>query len=170
MSNPAQHNGNALKNLIRYLKSTLTQKLCYILKGCKTFVVYSDADWVGDKYDRKSVSGKVSTSYGGPISWSSNKQRSVATSSRESKYIALATSAKQGQWLAQVFRDLRRGQYIGKNLDFVQMYGDDQGALALIKNPHLHERSKHIDVCFHFIRDLAEKGKLIVDYIPTAEK
>ena len=48
------------------------------------------------------------------------------------------------------------------------MLGDNQGSLALVKNPHLHERSKHIDICYHYIRDLAEQGKLQVNYIPTA--
>ena len=49
------------------------------------------------------------------------------------------------------------------------MLGDNQGSLALVKNPHLHERSKHIDICYHFIRDLNERGKLDVAYIPTNE-
>ena len=153
---------------MRYLKSTATQKLRFGPGGANTVKIYSDADWAGDRTDRKSISGGVAMFYGGPISWSSKKQRSVSTSSCESEYIALSTSAKQGQWIAQVFRDLGRSHYIGENPDRVQMYGDNQGALALVKNPHLHERSKHIDVCFHYIRDLAEKGRL-VDYIPTAE-
>jgi hypothetical protein len=73
------------------------------------------------------------------------------------------------QWLAQIFRDLQVARYIGKNANLVEMRGDNQGALALVKNPHLHERSKHIDICYHFIRDLAEKGKLNVEFIPTTE-
>jgi hypothetical protein len=49
------------------------------------------------------------------------------------------------------------------------MLGDNQGALALVQNPHLHERSKHIDICYHFIRDLEEKGRLDVSFVPTTE-
>lgn len=49
------------------------------------------------------------------------------------------------------------------------MRGDNQGALALVKNPQLYERSKHIDICYHYIRDLEEKGKIQVTYIPTSE-
>ena len=49
------------------------------------------------------------------------------------------------------------------------MLGDNQGALALIKNAHLNERSKHVDIYYYFIRDLAEKGELRVDYIPIAK-
>jgi hypothetical protein len=107
--------------------------------------------------------------YGGPISWASKKQNSVATSSAESEYIAMAMSTKQGRWNAQVLKDLGRPQYIGKNGDTIQMFGNNQGALALAKNPHLHERSKHIDICYHFIRDLTEKAKVITNYINTVD-
>ncbi|KHJ30951.1 putative effector [Erysiphe necator] len=87
----------------------------------------------------------------------------------EAEYISQAPYAKQGQWIAQILRDLRMPKIIDKNGLTVQMYGDNQGALALVKYPHLHERSKHIDVSHHFIRELAEKRKLIIDYIPTSE-
>jgi hypothetical protein len=170
MSDPAKHHGHALKNLLRYLRSTVTMKLRYGPGGAHSqFVIYSDADWASDVVDRKSVSGSTAMFYGGPISWSSKKQRSVATSSCESEYIALSTCCKQGQWIAQVFRDLGFPKYIGKDTNKVQMLGDNQGAIALTKNPHLHERSKHIDVCYHYVRDLAERGKLDVAYVPTAD-
>ncbi|KAI0999419.1 hypothetical protein K3495_g8778 [Podosphaera aphanis] len=97
MSDPAEHHGQASKNLFRYLKSTADQKIRYGPgETHKQFVVYSDADWAGDKVDRKSISGSIAMFYGGPILWSSKKQRSVATSSCESEYIALASCAKQG--------------------------------------------------------------------------
>jgi len=170
MSDPAEHHGHALKNLLRYLRSTVTMKLRYGPGGAHSqFVIYSDADWASDAVDRKSVSGSTAMFYGGPISWSSKKQRSVSTSSCESEYIALTTCCKQGQWIAQVFRDLGFPKYIGKDTNKVQMLGDNQGAIALTKNPHLHERSKHIDVCYHFVRDMAEQGKLEVAYVPTAD-
>ena len=170
MSDPVEHHGHALKSLLRYLRSTATMKLRYGPGGAHSkFVIYSDADWASDAADRRSVSGSVAMFYGGPISWSSKKQRSVATSSCESEYMALSTSCKQGQWIAQVFRDLGFPEYIGKDTNKVLMLGDNQGAIALTKNPHLHERSKHIDICYHFIRDLVEQGKLEVTYVPSAD-
>lgn len=75
----------------------------------------------------------------------------------------------QGQWVAQLLHDMDMSEYIGQNSRTVDMRGDNQGAIALIKNPHLHERSKHIDVCYHHIRDLAEKERLDIQYISTAE-
>lgn len=168
MSDPCERHGHALKKLMRYLNSTITQKIRYGAgNGFQYVTVYSDADWASDKTDRKSVSGFTVMFQGGPISWGSKKQRSVATSSCESEYMALAMCSKQGQWIAQILRDLGRDIYISKNGRAVQMLGDNQGALALVENPHLHERSKHIDISYHFIRDLQEKGKLTVAYVPT---
>jgi hypothetical protein len=170
MSDPVEHHGHALKNLMRYLRSTLHQKICYGPGGeSEHFTLYSDADWASDKSDRKSVGGYVVMFYGGPISWSSKKQRSVATSSCESEYMALAMCAKQGQWVAQIFRDLGRPQYVGQNGVKVHMLGDNQGAIALAENPHLHDRSKHIAIAYHFIRDLVETQKAQITYIPTTE-
>jgi len=60
-------------------------------------------------------------------------------------------------------------EYIGKNGITVDIRRDNQGALALVKNPHLHEQSKHIDVYYHYIRDLAEKQRLKIEYVPIAE-
>ncbi|KAI1007124.1 hypothetical protein K3495_g1100 [Podosphaera aphanis] len=86
MSDPAKHHGQALKYLLRYLKSTVKQKIHYGPDGAyKHFFIYSDADWAGDTSDRKSVSRSVAMFYGGLISWSSKKQRCVATSSCESE-------------------------------------------------------------------------------------
>ena len=172
MSNPAVHHGQALKDLMRYLRSTIRQKLRFgpgIRDHDSHFVIYTDADWANDKSDRKSVSGGVGMFYGGPFCWMSKKQRSVARSSCESEYISQSMYAMQGQWTAQVFRDLQMPDYIGTDGIKVDMRGDNQGAIALTKNPHLHERSKHIDVCYHYIRDLVEKGKLGVEYVPTSE-
>jgi hypothetical protein len=163
-----------MRSLMRYLRSTINQKLRFGPGGAceSSFAIYSDADWASDAVDRKSMSGGVGMFYGGPFCWSAKKQTAVSTSSCESEYIAQATHARQGQWTAQVFKDLGVPRYINpdpEKRNTVQMYGDNQGSLALIKNPRLNDRSKHIDVCHHFIRDLAEKQKLQVDYIPTTD-
>jgi hypothetical protein len=107
--------------------------------------------------------------YGGLVSWGSRKQTSVATSSTKSEYIAMSSCAKQSQWIVQVLRDMGFPRYIGKDPYTVQIKGDNQGALALVKNPHLHERSKHIDIQYHHIRDLETRKRIAVSYIPTID-
>ena len=82
MSDPTVHHGHALKELMRYLRSTTKQKLRFGPGGeHKHFVIFTDADWASDKSDRKSVSGGVGIFYGGPFCWMSKKQKSVARSS-----------------------------------------------------------------------------------------
>jgi hypothetical protein len=175
MSQPVEHHGHGLKGLMRYLKSTIKQKLRYgpgsssSTSTSTKLVRYTDSDWATCKTDRKSISGGVGILYGGPISWYSQKQRSVATSSTEAEYIAMSKCAKQSQWEAQVLRDIGYASLIGKDPYCVDIRGDNQGTLALVKNPELHDRSKHIDICYHFIRDLEAKGKVKVSYIPTTD-
>jgi hypothetical protein len=115
-----------------------------------------------DTSDRKSISGSVAVLYGGSISWSTKKEKAVSISSCESEYVALSEYSKQGQWFAQLLRDMKRNKYIGLEPNIVYMLGDNMGAIALTKNPHLNEQSKHIDICYHFVRDLARNGRLQV--------
>jgi hypothetical protein len=170
MSDPAKYHGYVLKNLLRYVQSTIKPKLRFGPgRAYDHIVIYFEADWESDKSDRKSISGSVAIFYGGPISWSSKKQKAVSTLSYELEYVALSACTKQGQWFAQLLQDIRRNKYIGPDTNMVYMLGDNMGAIALIKNLHLNERSKHIDICYHFVRDLARNGRLRVSYVPTTD-
>src|SRR6266480_4769844 len=130
---PAEHHGRALKRVMRYLRSTIKLRLRFGPWGDLRLVVYSDADYAADKTDRKSISGAIGTLWGAAIFWLSRKQRSVSTSTTEAEYIAMSTTAKQGQWIAQVLHDMGYPQYIADNGMTVETRGDNQGALALIK-------------------------------------
>ncbi len=174
LSDSAEHHAQALKTLLRYLRSNTDMGIMYggkerVKPEDQTLKIYSDADWASDKETRKSTGAEVCTFYEGPIFWTSKRQRSVATSSTESEYMTMAAMSKQSQWIAQMLRDMGHGNVIGDNPYCVDIIGDNQGALALVKNPHLHERSKHIDICYHYIRDLHATGKVQVSYIPTSE-
>lgn len=169
MKDPADHHMKAVIRLMKYIRSTIKLRIKYSSNRSTTLVMYSDADWAGQKHDRKSTSGSAGMLCGGAITWSSRVQRSVATSSTESEYMAMSGTAKTSQWVAQVLRDMGYSKYIGRTPSTVDIRGDNQGALALVKNPHLHERLKHIDICYHHIRDLAERRRIEVTYIPTDE-
>jgi hypothetical protein len=169
MQDPSERHWTYLKALMRYVRSSLSLRLRFGRGRNLDLVVYTDADWAGQKSDRKSTSGGVAMLYGGPVCWLSKVQRSVATSSTESEYIAQSTNAKTTQWLAQILRDIECLELIGEDVKTVQMLADNQGAIALAKNPHLHERSRHIDICHHYVRDLVQRGRVKIKYIPTAE-
>lgn len=81
----------------------------------------------------------------------------------------MSLTAKQGQWIAQVLRDMGYPQYVAKNAMTVETRGDNQGALALIKNGHLNDRSKHIATTMHHIRDLYENKRINPEYVATEE-
>ena len=176
MQDPSESHWTYLKALLRYVRSSVGLQLRFGPRTNSTessydrtkskLTVYTDADWAGQKSDRKSTSGGVAMLYSGPIYWISKVQRSVATSSTESEYIAQSTNAKASQWLAQILQDMKCPELIGK---IVRMLADNQGAIALAKNPHLHDRSRHIDIKYHHVRNLVESRKLKIKYIPTAE-
>ncbi len=117
------------------------------------------------------------------MSWASRKQKSVATSTTEAEYMALSMCAKTGIWLMQVLRDMGMSKHLGNNPHRVsiredeahqaasplQLKGDNQAVLTLVKDAHVHERSKHIDVAYHHIRNLHKRNQIQVDFVPSQD-
>jgi hypothetical protein len=126
---------------------------------------YVDSDWASDKNDRRSITGYVFLICGGAVSWSSKKQHSTAQSSTEAKYMAGAHAAKKVAWLRTFLSE------IGRILNSpTRLLVDNQSAIALTKNPEFHNRTKHIAVRYHFIREKMEEGELAPEYVPTNEQ
>jgi hypothetical protein len=99
------------------------------------------------------------------ISWQSQKQKVVALSSCEAEYIAATTGACQGIWLNRLLAEL-----LGEDPGQTVMKVDNKSAINLCKNPVLHDRSKHIDTRFHFIRECVEKKQIAVEYVRTEDQ
>lgn len=105
-SNPTVNHWVAVKRIFRYLKGTINLGILYKSHNYDKCVGYSDADWAGDRADRKSTSGycfKLSSSL---VSWRTNKQTCVALSTAEAEYVALAAASQEAVWLKQLFCDL----------------------------------------------------------------
>jgi hypothetical protein len=128
-------------------------------------VGFSDRDLAGDVDDRKSTSGSIFLLGSILVTWASQKQRVVALSSCEAEYIASANAACQGIWLSHLL-----GGLLGMEAPKVKLLVDNKPAIALSKNPSLHDRSKHIDTRYHFIRDCVERGEVDIDHISTTEQ
>ena len=126
---------------------------------------YSDSYLAGDPDGRKSTSRVVFFLGNNIITWSSQKQKVVALSSCEAEYMAAGTAACQGVWLSRLLGDL-----IGRAPAKFKLLVDNKSAIALCKNPVHHDRSKHIDTKFHFIRDCIEEGQIDVDHVRTEEQ
>ena len=92
----------------------------------------------------------------------------MATSTTHSEYIALSEACKQGEWLRALLRELQRTELLGENL-VTPIFSDNQACIALAKDPVAHSRTKHIDVRYHYIRELVVEGKTTIDYCPTID-
>ncbi|KAL0420696.1 UNVERIFIED_CONTAM: Retrovirus-related Pol polyprotein from transposon TNT 1-94 [Sesamum latifolium] len=165
MENPIEMYLQVAKRVLRYLKGTIGFGIFYKKEGNDELRVYSDSDYAGDLEDRKSTSGYVFLLSSGAISWSSKKQPVVSLSTTEAEFIAAASCACQVVWLKRVLGKL------GQNQDkSTLIYCDSSSAIKLSKNPVMHGRSKHIDVRFHFLRDLTKDGTIDLVHCRTQEQ
>ena len=140
MIKPMAEHWKALDRAVGYMLHEPYQGL--VLKKPKNLrpYIYLDADYASDKQDRKSISGRISTLGGMIVGWSSKKQQTVSLSSCESEYIAYAEGCQEALFMNQLLEEL-----LGK-LTSATIYGDNQGALFLVKNLQVSQRTKHIDI------------------------
>jgi len=166
MQRPTTEHQQAVKRIVRYVAGTLDHGLYYPrCSGEAHLVGYSDSDHAGDIDTSKSTSGILLFLGKCLVSWQSVKQQVVALSSCEAEYIAASTASTQALWLARLLGDL-----LGRDTEAVELRVDSKSALALAKNPVFHERSKHIRVRYHFIRDCLEEGSIKAGYINTNDQ
>ena len=160
-ANPDAAHLTAVKRILRYLKGTVNFALKYEQSDSGALIGFSDADWAGDQDDRRSTTGNVFLLNGGAVSWLSKKQATVALSTAEAEYIALSQAAQEGIWLKRLLSDL------GVEAMSTLILEDNQGAIAIAKNPVNHSRTKHIDIRYHYIRECVQNGQIELQYCPT---
>ncbi|CAN1262899.1 Retrovirus-related Pol polyprotein from transposon TNT 1-94 [Linum perenne] len=164
MSNPGEKHWSAMKQTLRYLNGSTHLGLLYTEHTSRNDLVgYVDSDFASNKDTRKSTTCFVFTWAGNCITWKSQQQSIVALSSTEAEYIAAAEACKEAIWLKGLLSELECKHYIPV------LHMDSQSALHLCKDPVYHERTKHIDVRFHFIRDEVEKQHLKVVKVAGTE-
>jgi Reverse transcriptase (RNA-dependent DNA polymerase) len=165
MHAPGSEHWAAAKHLLRYIQRTKETKLVLGKEpNQKDLVLYSDSDYAGDRDTRKSTTGFVSILYGGAISWKSQLQKTVAQSTMESEYIALAQATKESLWLSKLILDFHGNSKLPTTL-----YSDNTAAQILAKNPENHERAKHIDTKYHLVRDEVEEERIKLEDISSKE-
>jgi hypothetical protein len=126
---------------------------------------FTDSDWMGSVVDRKSTSGYCFSLGSAMISWSSRKQGFVAQSTAEAEYIAASAASREAVWLRKLLSDLFRTE-----LEPTVIHCDNQSCIKLTENPVFHDRSKHIEMRYHYIRDMIQRKFLSLQYVPTAEQ
>ena len=161
---PYLEHWNAVKRIFAYLQGTQTHGLRFGAMG-NQLKGYTDADYAGNLETRQSTSGFIFTLYGGPVAWSSRRQSCVALSTTEAEYVAASDATKEGIWLRRLLLDLNPEWNVP-----LPLLCDNQSAIRLIRNPEFHQRTKHIDVRYHFIRGHHEAKEIDVLYVPTEEQ
>jgi hypothetical protein len=161
-SNPGLAHWNLAKRVLQYLNTTRDWALR--LGGEDICLhAYSDADFAGDSEDRKSVGGYVVLLGDGAMSWSSKKQPTVALSSTEAEYVALSAAACEVLWICR---------FLEESVGFAfteptAIFEDNQSAIAFAQNRRIISRMKHINVKYHFVRDLIENNTIELIYRDT---
>ncbi|SCZ95550.1 BZ3500_MvSof-1268-A1-R1_C050g00199 [Microbotryum saponariae] len=163
-ASPTPEHWTAIKTVFRYLRGTARLGLHYSSEQGKFsgFNGYSDADWGTCTTSSRSTMGYSFHLAGSVISWSSKVQNRVADTTTDAEYLALSHASKEAGHLQELLMEL--------GIDTrapIQLYGDNQGAIALAKNPTLHHRSRHIRIREHFVRDQVRLGTIQVNYVDT---
>jgi hypothetical protein len=165
LEKPTEDHMAAVKRIIRYVAGTIHLGCQYGRDENYKLVGFCDSDLAGDVDSSKSTTGVACFLGRNLVSWQSQKQRVVALSTCEAEYMAAAAATCQGIWLARLLGDLRN-----KATESVELKVDNKSALALMKNPVFHDRSKHIRMRFHFIRQAVEEGDVHPDYVSSEDQ
>lgn len=172
MENPGQAHWLAVKRILRYIKGTVNKALVFTSKGItgnQLYVsAYSDADWAGDIEDRKSTTGFVVRIGDSSVIWCTKKQKTVSLSSAEAEYMALAAVVQEVKWVNQFLCELLM-PYVKLSL-CISVYVDNQAAIMISKNDVYHDRTKHIDIRYHFIRDAIKDGLFKIEWVSTEQQ
>ncbi|CAJ2640159.1 unnamed protein product [Trifolium pratense] len=165
MANPGQVHWQALKWVLRYLNGSLKGGLKYTRTdpGRDALEGYVDADYAGNIDTRKSLSGFVFTLFGTAVTWKANQQSVVALSTTQAEYIALVEGVKEAIWLKGMIGEM------GISQGCVKIHCDSQSAIHLANHQVYHERTKHIDIRLHFVRDMIETKEIMVQKIASEE-
>jgi hypothetical protein len=165
MSKLGKEHWTTIKRVFRYLHGTSSYGLCYQGRPGLHRVVdihgFVDVDWAGDLDCRISTSGYVFNLFGEAISWMRKRQAVVALSTTEVEYMATTHASKEEVWLQRLCSS------IGLVQKAVRLDCDIQSAIFLENNPAYHSKTKHIDVQYHFVRDMVEEKKVLLEKVDT---
>jgi hypothetical protein len=153
-----------IKRIMRYLVLTPYLGLWYPKGAHFELIGYSDVDYAGCKVDRKSTSETCQFVGRSLVCWSLKKQNFVALSTAKAEHVAARSYCAQLLWMRQTLKDY------GYTLNHVLLLCDSESAIKVPYNPCEHSRTKHIDIRYHFLRDHAIKGDIVISQVRTNEQ
>ncbi|XP_042016176.1 secreted RxLR effector protein 161-like [Salvia splendens] len=153
VSNPCAEHWQAAEKVLKYLKGSPAHGLFYSSSSKPTLSIFSDADWAACPDTRKSMTGYCLLLGNSMISWKAKKQSTISRSSAEAEYRAMAQATCEVVWAIAIL-----GDFGVKTEKAVPLYCDNQSAIHICSNPVFHERTKHIEIDCHTVREKYLKG------------
>lgn len=165
MHDPRASHLNALKRVLRYLKGTITDGLQLYKSSTTTLTAYTDADWAGCPDTRRSTSGYCVFLGSNLVSWSSKRQDTVSRSSAEAEYKGVANVVAETCWIRNLLLELKCPISTA-----TLVYCDNISAVYLSTNPVKHQRTKHVEIDIHFVREKVAMGQVRVLHVPSSSQ
>ncbi|XP_043710657.1 secreted RxLR effector protein 161-like [Telopea speciosissima] len=163
-SNPGSAHWEAVKRIMKYIKGTKHLKLCFQAEKLEV-IGYSDTDFGGDRDDCKSTSCHVFIFGGAVVSWDSKKQGCVVRHTQEAEYNACSMATTHAVWIRRFLMEFGLDLVNGP----VEIFCDNQAAISLIHSGANSSKEKHVEIQYHYIRDIVEKCEIKVTYILTSD-
>jgi hypothetical protein len=165
MQAPMKFHWSMIDRILRYLKSTPGQGIWMGSNGNTEIIGYCDADYAGDRSDRRSTTGYCTFVGGNLVTWRSKKQKVVSLSSAESEYRAMRKLTTELMWLKALLKDLGIESQAP-----ITMHCDNQAAIHIATNSVFHERTKHIEVDCHKVREQIQLGVILPCFTPSEDQ
>ena len=155
-NNPGKKHVDAQKYLLRYLRGTTHRGIHYTepeecIEDFVEIIAFVDSDWAGCPDTRRSTCGYVVTLCGGPVAWKSQRKRTLALSSCEAEFMALTDVAREILWLCNFLDEIGIKYYIPR------IYCDSRSAICWAEDPVQHQRNKHVELKYYYIRDAVQR-------------
>ncbi|KAA0045027.1 Beta-galactosidase [Cucumis melo var. makuwa] len=165
MQAPYEKHMEAVKRILRYLKTTPGKGLMFKKTDKKTIGAYTDSDWAVFVVDRKSTSGYCTFVWDNLVTWRSKKQSVVARSRAEAEYRAMSLGICEEIWLQKVLSDLHQECETP-----LKLFCDNKAAISIANNPVQHDRTKHVEIDRYFIKERLDSGSICIPYIPLSRQ
>ncbi|GJY77331.1 ribonuclease H-like domain-containing protein [Tanacetum coccineum] len=162
MHDPRELHFAALKRIMRYVQGTLDLGLHLYASATTSLVGYTDADWAGCPSTRRSTSGYCVFLGDNLLSWSAKRQHTISRSSAEAEYRGVANVVAETAWIRNLLRELH-----SPLLTATLVYCDNVSAVYMSANPVQHQRTKHIEIDIHFVRDMVKAGHVRILHVPS---
>ena len=165
MHDPRANHLLLVKRVLRYIRGTTDYGLTLYRRTSNKLLAYSDADWAGCPDTRRSTSGYCVFLGANLVSWSAKRQHTVSRSSAEAEYRAVANVVAESCWLRQLLLELHRPVH-----DASVVFCDNVSSVYMTQNPVHHQRTKHVEIDLHFVRDRVTTGEVKVLHVPSSSQ